>query len=258
MLFACLARAVPAVLLVVQGGPGTLTTVVLAVEKGVPVLVIADSLGAASAIRDFITRTKDEEKAITDAQSEKEKCKAAHAEALVKQGVAMDACKETETEATKKAWSTARASTRKARKDLDRAESSLLAHERKLFKDPKVATDFKDPKSIYKLRAIYEKKALVKLYELAENEGADISQVTVARTRRAAGGLARAGTRTPRAPSRSVHLPFDPPPRSRLLAHAHTHARTCTRSRSSPRSRSTKSCKSTAFSSSPSNGTTYQ
>jgi len=47
-------KSVPMVLLVVQGGPGTLATVLETAKKGSPIVVVADSGGAATAIKQYI------------------------------------------------------------------------------------------------------------------------------------------------------------------------------------------------------------
>ena len=41
-------------LLVVQGGPGTLATILKTAKKGSPIVVVADSGGAATAIKQYI------------------------------------------------------------------------------------------------------------------------------------------------------------------------------------------------------------
>ena len=175
----------PAVLLVVQGGPGTLKTVLLALGKGVPVLLIGDSLGAASAIRDFLTRTKEDLKEISDAEKRKAECEAAHKDACGVHNKALGVYKATATEEAKAAWIKARAAMRKAQQELSRADNLLLAHECKLFKDAGLATAFSKPRLIAQLRDIYAKKDLVELYALAENATDDISQVTATRSGRA-------------------------------------------------------------------------
>ena len=47
-------RAVPMVLLVVQGGPGTLATVLANAQLGCPVVLLSNSGGAASAVSRFV------------------------------------------------------------------------------------------------------------------------------------------------------------------------------------------------------------
>lgn len=54
----------PAVLLVVQGGPHSLAVVAGAVERHIPCVIMADSGGAASAIRDFLAREPGVQQAI--------------------------------------------------------------------------------------------------------------------------------------------------------------------------------------------------
>ena len=50
----CRSRRVPRVLLVVQGGPGTLSTVLAAIESQCPVVLIADSGGVAELLHIFL------------------------------------------------------------------------------------------------------------------------------------------------------------------------------------------------------------
>ena len=53
------AKSVPVVLLVVQGGPGTLATVLSAAYTAKPIVVLADSGGAATALHDYMTKGPD-------------------------------------------------------------------------------------------------------------------------------------------------------------------------------------------------------
>jgi hypothetical protein len=55
----CRSRRVPRVLLVVQGGPGTLSTVLAAVESSCPVVLIADSGGVAELLHVFLQSYED-------------------------------------------------------------------------------------------------------------------------------------------------------------------------------------------------------
>jgi hypothetical protein len=48
-------RGVPLVLLVVQGGPGTLSTILQYCEMGSPIVVLSNSGGAASAVTHYCT-----------------------------------------------------------------------------------------------------------------------------------------------------------------------------------------------------------
>ena len=59
-------RNVPMVLLVVQGGPGTLSTVLATAEKNSPIVVVAGSGGAASAIKHFIDKRRELEERHAD------------------------------------------------------------------------------------------------------------------------------------------------------------------------------------------------
>ena len=56
----CLRRKVPRVLLVVQGGPGTLATILEAIKGDSPVVLVKDSGGVASLLDHFLNTYKDE------------------------------------------------------------------------------------------------------------------------------------------------------------------------------------------------------
>lgn len=172
---------VPAVLLVVQGGPGTLKTVVKAVEKGVPVVVIADSGGCASAIRDFLTRAPGAREDIAAAERE-----------LAALASELDAAKSALSAATAKAETgaksggareqalserlAARIAVREAKKRVDRADAILLGLEQKLLKPAELTLGFGKASTVRQLRGIRANERLIELFELSQNATADISQ----------------------------------------------------------------------------------
>lgn len=165
---------VPAVLLVVQGGPGTLRTVVSAVKRGVPVVVIVDSGGCASAIHNFLTRSKEEELEISKAEGELE---LAEAELITARAAVDEAAAGLPLKEASAAHMEARINWRRAKQRRERAEMSLHVLEQKLLRSSaSVQRAFSPLNFIRQLRELREKKKLIQLFELAHNATADISQ----------------------------------------------------------------------------------
>jgi hypothetical protein len=170
---------VPAVLLVVQGGQGTLTTVVQAVKSGVPVVVIADSEGAASAIRDFLTRPPEIEEQISAARDELDRA----VRTLQQADTALETAKmeiesaihELGAAAAKSSLLARRRESRAARQTVDRLDHALLALEQKLLTED-VRRVFEKKELIHQLRILRAHQHLIELFELADNATADISQ----------------------------------------------------------------------------------
>lgn len=153
------AHDLPMVLLIVQGGPNSLESVVHAVGSATPVVVVADSLGAAAAIRDFLSRTPEQQRAIEEAEEG-----LLHAE-----GVLRNAQAESNEESKRQV--------RLAKVALEKAVTHLLQVQVDIL-TPTLQTTFGKPQVINKLRFIQQRSHLIQLFEV--NHKSDLETAILA------------------------------------------------------------------------------